>query len=416
MPVKPYQLIGGKWKPLDGVGPEYDPGGVVDPPPGGWRAHPLLLPDPGKVVWGFSPTARSLGELESIWGATSQMVRIYGGTLSKDSNQLQVLKNQIQTQLNGGRIPVVDINTSAMYSYAGFTVDNMETWGGSLWDAQAAGHLDTDGVGPFGRQYYGFDSVLNMFSTLTPGACPTNNVPISKDHEPEDMNEGGGSGKGQPGAPHKRSGNVTEFRAAWQRMRARETSLGVTNLLWFLDGASGVGSWGENMTDTGSDGFYAGHSFVDFVAWDPYNSAGLPGRDTVWRYFTESAGSGMLNKFGQLTWWRRNFNVNGEPTLAEAQAQGHTRVYKPAMLAEFGTMDSWARDGFTWNAQGTGTGSGQTGTDWAQDIINYVTAPGNAGIFRWLLYYNNGNMDIGAPGSNRRAAFTGKGTHSVWQT
>lgn len=361
-----------------------------------WRARPLMTPDPTKTAFGFSPSVGTIDELETVWGSHASLARVYGGVLAS----LIATMATCQSHLAAGRIAVLDLNTSASFSAAGFVVDDVNHSGKSLWQQQAEGFFDADGVGPNGQAYKGFDSMLLAIKGLTKGLCPTNRIMLSKDHEMEDMNEGGGDGKTNGDAVNKSSGTPAEFRSAWQHMRARADALGVENILWFMDGAAGVGRWGEELTDTGSNGFYPGHRYVDFVAWDPYNAAGI--REAKWRHFNDGP-DGMLNKFGQMDWWRRNFKVGGKAT--QAAVTGSEGVYKPAMLAEFGTVDSWT----------SGTGTQFTAAGWAQGMVDFQGDPRNQGILRWLIYFNNSNMTLLNAGSFRRAEFGDKGTRTIFQ-
>ncbi len=394
MPLRTYALQGTTWVPLDGSGGTVGPGpGPEEPNPqdsSDFRVNDLMLPPAGKVVFGFSPSSGTLTQIESLWGKQSRIVRVYGGTLAN----LTSIMGTCQDYLNTGRVPSLDFNTSAQYAYAGFNVSNINGTGKTLWQAQADGFFDSDGVGPNGRAYKGLRSMLLGVKNLTSGSCPTNRIFLSKDHEMEDMNEGGGDGKVNGEANKVSSGTVTEFRAAWKHMWNLSKSLQANNILWFMDGASGVSRWGENQTDEGSDGFYPGHKYVDIVAWDPYNAAGLRGNE--WKEFP-----GILNKFKQLDWWNRNYKVGGAKTLAEAT--GNQGVYKPIMLAEFGTVDSFTLNGTTYTA-----------AQWPQGMIDYLSIEANSARFKWLLYFNNSNMTILNQGSFRRAAFANKGTNAIW--
>ena len=274
---------------------------------------------------------------------------------------------------------------------------NVAGTGQTMWAAQGSGYFDagrTAAASFTGQAYIGFDDLLNGLKALTAGACPTNQIILTKDHEMENADEGGGNGKVVGTAAHVAAGTQAEFRAAWRHFAARMTALSVTNLLLGFNFASGTSTWGTTMTDTGSSGFYPGHDCVDIVGWDPYNSAGV--RDTTWREF-----SNMINKFGQLTWWNANFALDGADTLASSS---NGRVYKPACLFEFGTTDSYT------NASGV-TSTAET---WATNMATYLQDPAVNGAVRWLIYFNNSINTILTNPSYRYTGFSNVGRGALW--
>ena len=392
MPGGDYARLNNVWQSLTGA-PSIPLGVTVQPPSPDWRSSLSLRAPTGQVVFGCSPTVGTRQQIEAVWGRRCRLQRVYGGTTADLPTLLQIC----QDLLNVGVIPCVDFNSSATYAARNFSMTNVGGTGATLWQAQANGYFDAGksaATSFTGLAYPGMDDVLVGLGALNPGLCPSNRIFLSKDHEMENANEGGGNGKVVGTAARVASGTQTEFRAAWRHMRAREKTLGVTNLEWVFNFASGTTTWGTTMTDTGSSGFYPGHDAVDVVAWDPYNSAGV--RDNTWRAF-----SNMLNKFGQLDWWKANFAVDGADTLALST---NGRVYKPAMLAEFGTTDSMT------DAAGTLF----TAATWATDMAAYLGIAANSAIFRWLIYYNNSTNTILTNPSYRYTGFGGVGRGSVW--
>lgn len=392
MPVNKYFLSGGLWTPQAG-GATIAPG--VKPPPSNlaFQVDLRLRPPAGNVVFGCSPTVGTREQIEAVWGRKIQLQRIYATTIP----DLPAFLARCQALLNIGITPVIDFNSPATYAAVGFPMTNVAGTGKTMWQAQADGYFDVgkNAATSFtGQAYPGFDEFLTGMKNLDAGICPSNRVFLSKDHEMEAPNEGGGNGKVVGQANAVAAGTQAEFRAAWRHFRARATALGVVNVQYVFNFAAATTRWGTAMTDTGSDGFYPGHDAVDVVAWDPYNSAGI--RDSTWRSF-----SNMLNKFGQLDWWKANFAVDGGNTLATSS---NGRVYKPAMLAEFGTTDSLT----------TSTGVLYTAETWATDMATWLNIPANKAILRWVLYFNNVNNTILNDPSYRRTGFTNVGKGSLW--
>ena len=366
------------------------------PPPAtnaDWRASPLLRPDAGTVAFGVAPVVGTVADVNAIWKRPIRLQRIYATTIP----DLPAFLARCQASLNAGIVPVIDFNSPATYAASGFPMTNVAGTGQTMWAAQGSGYFDASqsaATSFTGQAYPGFDAFLLGMKNLTAGACPTNRVILSKDHEMESPTEGGGDGKVVGAAAAVAAGTQPEFRAAWRHFAARMRALNVTNVLLAFNFASATTRWGTAMTDIGSDGFYPGHDCVDIVAWDPYNSAGV--RDTVWREF-----SNMLNKFGQLDWWHANFALDGAATLA---ASTNGRVYKPAGLFEFGTTDSY-----------TGTDNVlHTAETWATNMQTYMQDPAVNGVLRWLIYFNNSINTILTNPSYRYTGFSNVGRGAVW--
>jgi hypothetical protein len=353
-----------------------------------WREDALLRPPAGQVVAGMAVTGTSSGSMAQMatrWKAPYNLTRVYGGTMQT----LAPLTSTAQKHLDNGVVPAIDLNLSKQLAACGVSFTNPQGSGKTIWRWIADGGMDADFTPAGGSKVIGLVSQIKALLALTPGACPSSQVIVSVCHEAEDMNEGGGNHAGGT-----RSGTKTDYGMMMRHVVTLARSMGLrrSRCLWMLDGAAGVSSWGENLTDTGSTGFYPGHSYVDIVAWDPYNAD--PYRTSSWLEF-----SGIVNKFGQLDWWKRNFEVGGANTRARAAAgQG---VYKPVMLAEFGTGDAH-KGAVTPNAAG-----------WFDKQIAYLSAPANAAIFRWVIYFNNMNTDV-LKGTYRPGGFAGRGAHPVW--
>lgn len=392
MAVNKYFLSGGRWTPQGG-GATIAPGPGFTPSNLAFQVDLRLRPPAANVVFGCSPTVGTREQIEAVWGRKIQLQRVYATTIP----DLAALMAKCQSLLNIGVTPVLDFNSPASYAGAGFPMTNVAGTGKTMWQAQADGYFDVgkSAAESFtGQAYPGFDEFLLGVKNLDAGTCPSNRIFLSKDHEMESPTEGGGNGKVVGAVNAVVAGTQPEFRAAWRHFRARATALGVVNALFVFNFASATTRWGTAMTDTGSDGFYPGHDAVDVVAWDPYNSAGI--RDSTWRSF-----SNMLNKFGQLDWWKANFAVDGGDTLASSP---NGRVYKPAMLAEFGTTDSLT----------TAAGTLYTAETWATDMAAWLAIPANKAILRWVLYFNNVNNTILNDPSYRRTGFTNVGKGSLW--
>lgn len=358
-----------------------------------WRASPLLRPPAGQIVFGEAPVVGLVSDFEAIWKRPIRMQRVY----SNAAAGLASLLGACQSLLNIGIVPVIDFNSPATYAQVGFPMTNVAGTGQTMWAAQGAGYFDaskTAATSFTGQAYMGFDEFLTGIKNLTAGACPSNRVILSKDHEMEAPNEGGGNGKVVGQANAVAAGTSAEFRVAWRHFKQRMVTVGVTNAQLLFNFASGTTTWGASLTDTGSTGFYPGHDCVDIVGWDPYNSAGV--RDSTWREF-----SNMINKFGQLNWWNANFAVDGGTTLATTV---NGRVYKPAMLAEFGTTDSLT----------TAAGVTFTAETWATNMQTYLSDPAVNAIFRWIIYFNNSINTILTNPSYRFTGFSNVGRGSLW--
>lgn len=428
VPIKPY--LGG------GTGDLGDPytiaqfprigapgGGGGDPGGGGggdvpndWRNATLLDPGEGKVVWGmYSSTGDSLNSLASIWGRDINLTRVYSGNgaiLSGVGNA--------QAALDAGRVPFISVNwKNELLDYvnpsktAGAARTNIGGTGKTLARFMADGNFDGaagDGLvdisgGP--QNVPGFRALARKVKTFTRGACPTNLVVMTPWHEMENAAE---SGFGW----FKTTQGFLDCRQAWQRMKFIFDDEGVTNVLWGFCGASGVSSWGGSMTNTSSTGFYPGHSYIDMVMWDPYNSAGKikcggaqgPGYGNAWINLGNNGDRGdgstntLLNKFGQMDWWFSNFAMGGSP-LAPGP------VYKPVWFGETGTGEYQANDQTNPNKQAD---------IWWDKMISYLQnqIPGVDSPLRGMIYFNNDFNDVTCAGSHRLAGFTGRGVSDVW--
>lgn len=398
-------------------------GGGGDPGGGGggdvpddFRGATLLDPGPSKVAWGmFSSTGDSLSSLETLWGREFGVTRAYSG-----GGAILTGVGNAQAALDAGRVPFISVNwKNELKSYinpsgsAGAARTNVGGTGKTLARFMADGLFDGaagDGLvdisgGP--QNVPGFRALARKVKAFTRGACPTNLVVLTPWHEMENAAE---SGFGW----FKTTQGYLDCREAWQQMVDIFADEGVTNVLWGFCGASGVSSWGGSMTNTSSTGFYPGHSYVDMVMWDPYNSSGKqkcdgthgPGYGNPWIKFGlpgdrgDVSSSTCLNKFGQMDWWFSNFAMGGNPV-----APGP--VYKPVWLGELGT--------------GEADPDNPTNPDKQADIwfdeINAYLANQEAGVdipLRGILYFHNDFNDVTCSGSHRLAGFAGRGTADVW--
>ena len=349
-----------------------------------WRSKVDFIPISGTIAFGFTPVVGTRAAFESQWGAVTNIVRIYDqGKIAGTENSLLAITGGSQDALNAGLVPVLDHNLSQMLGNAGFNMIDMNGTGMSCWAWVAAGNYNADGVGPTGRPYQGLDSWADAIKALSSGTCPTNRIMFTLCHEFESITEGGGDGTNRAGSPAE---FATMYRYVWNRFKTR----GAANIRWGMNFAGATTNLGTSLNDSGSDGYYPGHLYVDWLGWDPYNAAGI--RDNTWRSFEN-----INNKFGELDWWHTNFSVGGNAT-------GTGIIYKPVMICEFGTVDSYT------DAQS----ASYNALTWFDDMITYLSTAGNADIFRWLLYYNDANMNLLSAGSYRMQGSTNRGKATVW--
>jgi hypothetical protein len=406
---------------LPNPGDPGDPGGPGGDPAKDWRAAPLFDPGPGKVVPGMyvSTSGDTVDSLATLWGAPFNLTRVYtGGGAAGVGNA--------QTHLNNGRVPVISINwKNELKSYinpngtAGAARTNVGGTGKTLARFMADGNFDGDPTtglvnisgGP--SNVPGFRKIARAFKALTKGACPTNKVVLTPWHEMENAAE---SGFGW----FKTTTGFADCRAAWQRMRQVFDDEGVTNVLWGICWAAADNpTKGQSLTDTGSTGFYPGHAYVDWVMWDPYNSAGKqdcggahgPGYGNAWINLGVNGDRGdgssntLLNKFGQMDWWWTYFKMGGAATAAAAV--GGQGVYKPVWYGETGTGEF---------DPDTPSNPATQADIWWDKWIEYLNSmnPGVNQPLRGWIYFNNGYNDLTCTGSHRRAGFIGRGTSNVW--
>jgi len=396
--------------------PGGDPGGGGGDPANDWRNEPLLDPGAGRVVWGmYTSTGDSLDALGTLWGRAINLTRVYTG-----SGAILDGVASAQTHLNNGRVPMISVNwKNELKTYVTAHMSNIGGTGKTLPKFMADGNFDgdTDGLvdisgGP--QNVPGFKALARKVKALTAGSCPTNTVVLTPWHEFESQSE---SGFGWSNSSSTDQGN---FRGAWQQMRSVFDDEGVDNVIWGFCGATGVSHWGSSLTDTGcTGGFYPGHSFVDFVMWDPYNSAGQqtcsgthgPRYGNSWEDFGTIGDRGdghtntVLNRWGQMTWWFDNFKMGGKPTAAEVT--GSEGVYKPVWLGECGTGE-YDPD--------TPTNPAKQADVWFDDMIAYFgdQVPGVDMPLRGICYFHNQYNVVTCSGSHRRAGFAGRGAEDAW--
>jgi hypothetical protein len=323
-----------------------------------------------------------------------------------------------QNALNAGRVPFISVNWKAeLFDHVTAQPNNVGGTGKTLFRYYADGHFDGDPVTgmvnvPGVGSVPGFRKLGMEILKLVPGECPTAKIGLTPWHEFEDTKESGfGTTKTTQG--------WIDFRAGWQRLINVLRGMGVDEdrIVIGFCGASGVGTWGSSLTDTGSSGFYPGHNFVDLIMWDPYNSSGLisagggepaGGRSkNPWRNFgvTGDRGDGFtaaaINRWGQMAWWYGRFKVGGKPTLAEVvSTEG---VYKPVWLGEYGTG--------THDKYNDPTNPLKRATVWFDNLPVWLAEDNE--IIKGIIYFNNpfNNVNVGP---YRPEGFDGTGLATVW--
>ncbi len=393
-------------------GPAVTPPDVSNPSVADFRTQPLMNPGADRVIMGVSPsTGTSISALSTLAGGPIWLGRLYSG-----DNMVNGVR-ACQSLLNAGRIPVLSVNWKAeMKAHVTAQPTNVGGTGKTIFRYYADGHFDGDSITgmvnvPGVGSVPGFRKLAMEIKALTKGAAPSARLVLTPWHEMENTAE---SGFGT----YKTTQGYTDFRQGWQRMVTvlRNEGVGPERCLIMFCGATGPDHWGGSMTDNGSTGFYAGHSWVDIVGWDPYNSSGLmdkngneptrPGVRNTWQEFGLSgnrgdgsgSGSTCLNRWGQMSWYYQNFTIGGA-------ASGTGPVYKPIWLGEFGTGD--------YDRYNAPDDPNKRADVWFDRCAAWLTAHPEA--IKAVLYFNNSFNDVEA-GLYRPSGWSGFLSGDVWAT
>jgi hypothetical protein len=398
----------------------YVTGDYTDP-----AKHPRLIPPDGKIAMGWSASDNNYGELDTIWGARTYYQHVYAG----EAWTVQGVKNKVQTILDNGRIPVISVDGPPVHAKAGFPMVDESgaiygTPGKSYWAAVADGYFDqskTAAESPTGRAYPGFVDLYRAYGTLTAGRMPTATFIETPDHESEDMNEGGGSGKAVGRAAARKAGTAREFAAAW-RYRRRLAWQHCPQVLFGLCMAAAVnGEYGagEDLTDEGArTGRFPGYRYVDYLGFDRFNQSWL--RGGAWE--TPGQTLNTANNGGNPHptvehWYDTYFERGGGRTLATSPAG--RKPYIPIMTFELGTQAYDVINGVT-----------TTASQWGDQLIAYLSQPSKVWKYKAILYYNNpyNRLDDDRTGTyrhpstgevrnydgTREAAFRNRGRSALW--
>lgn len=352
-----------------------------NPPTGPWwqNANSILLPANNKVIFGYYNGGSSTASQQGQWGRGFDLTTFYNKnyTASGMTSALTSWRNS----LSAGCMPRVEFDFS-QYS---------KSYGGAVtshWTDIANGNFDADFT-------YGGNTIRGIDYSLKQVMSLGTKVFVSLYHEMDQTNETGGDGT-------NRYGTAAQFRAAWQHIigRARTIAAGDATLIepvWFFNPAAGHAAdtsgeqmWGTTLSDTGSNGLYPGHQYVDWVGADPYNWAGT--HNSIW-YTPQNTSGGNFYQV-VLTWWKAHFTIGGVPTAAQATSgQG---VYKPMMYGETSTMEKYpSSSGISYSGD---AGDAQV---WMNKLADYVDVGGAAhGIVMGMCWFgrdyyptNNGNYD-----------------------
>lgn len=394
--------------------------GRLGNPNADWFNHRYLLPPPGKTSFGYyagpgNPVDQDPSFFEAAFGrtvdhtVTYQPGSSYRSTGSPNLNNTDLLRANIVKHLNAGRMVRQSIGFQHL---AGQKIVK----GTEFWQRIGNGDLDEDGV--FGGvPYKGIKSWMRMLSGLG------RRIMVSPWHEFDGDNgiievdangyctgSGGqrawyGSGYlGNYGTSADRDLISANFRSAWQHVvtltRTLVTQEGGHEPVWtFLNAVEpaalplyGKPKIGDVLTDTGSDGFYPGHNFVDIVGCDPYNHGGLaaqPGAN--WNNPQDLWNNGQTQYRAAnptSNWWDNHFKVGGARNLATAV--GNQGVYKPAMWGETGTNEYWPgspyNSNFTYPYHRVADGDATT---WMQQLIDLVSPGGAAyGKLKYITWFS----------------------------
>lgn len=371
-----------------------------------WRNTPNLLPANGKVVFGlFAGTGTTLAQHSAHFGKTISLTRVFTG----NGNVITRLA-EAQTHLNNGVVPCIDINLKtemqSNVDTAGTVKGTSKNFFQFIADGDYDGDLTTGMVTVNGQSVPGWRKIFTTIKNFTPGSCPSDQVILSLFHEMEHANESGF------GIPSKNATTFGYFRAAWQHVYTLARSMGLTadHVLFQFCGNTGVDSFGNNMTDSSSDGFYPGHAYVDEVAVDMYNSSGngTSRNGNKWNELGTLGDRGtgtspvtVVNKWAAMAWWYRNFKVGGVATKsADVEGRG---VYKPMCLSELGTGD--------YDIVNAPNDPTKRATTWFDNASAWLLQ--NPDVIRRVIYYNNTNNDV-TTGLYRPGGFNGRGTKPVW--
>ena len=130
-------------------------------------------------------------------------------------------------------------------------------------------------------------------------------------HEPEnDVSPGTSSCSGLKGS----AGSPAQYRAMWQNTRARFDARGVSNAVWVMN-YMGYGPWDCLVPE-----LWPGNNLVDWVMWDPYDTAVSDSwSSSVGRFYNVlSSKSDAAHDYLSKPWGLAEFGVGGSTDQAHA--------------------------------------------------------------------------------------------------
>jgi beta-mannanase len=177
----------------------------------------------------------------------------------------------------------------------------------------------------------GGDSTVNaqideMASSIK--AVSPHKVFLSLYHEPENNVSVNNAGLTCALANGASSGSEADYVNMWHNVRTRFNNDGVTNVVWVM-----IYQGYEKFDPCMTNALWPGNSYVDWVAWDPYDTTANAGWDTTTSYFYNilNSLSNSTYNYKSKPWMLAEYGIGGN--LAQSEAYQYYADAKTALDA-----------------------------------------------------------------------------------